>query len=218
VSEALGQAPLLPAPEAFGVRNASLERTLESGGTECLQRAQGNGGTAQFARSAELAHSGAASEHIAIAAPYVAAAELRITRDFGACALFVTEGNAYDLSLFYRADPERAVPTLRFVVHRLTSEHVWEQWTTGMPFPAASPGAWVLRTFTTLGVPAGTLALSFGLRQESVGGVSVDDFAIAPARSAVTAAVGDRVRPLGTQRSTAVDQWVVQRVSSRCTK
>jgi hypothetical protein len=38
----------------------------------------------------------------------------------------------------------------------------------------------VRRSFTTLAVPDGTLALSFGLRLQSAGGVSVDDFAIAP--------------------------------------
>jgi hypothetical protein len=51
-----------------------------------------------------------------------------------------------------------------------------------MPFAAASPGEWVRRSFTTPGVPDSTLALSFGLRLESVGAVSVDDLAIAPAR------------------------------------
>jgi hypothetical protein len=40
---------------------------------------------------------------------------------------------------------------------------------------------WVRRSFTTGAAPEGTIAISFGLRLESVGGVSVDDFEIAPA-------------------------------------
>jgi hypothetical protein len=163
----------------FALRNASLERTLASGNAECLQRAQGDGGTARFERSTELAHTGAASEHIDIVAPFVAAAELRIQRDFGACAPFATEGRAYELSLFYRADPGLPAPTLRILVYRLTSEHEWVQWTSSVAFAAASPGEWVQRSFTTLAVPEGTLALSFGLRLQSPGGVSVDDFSIA---------------------------------------
>jgi peptidoglycan/xylan/chitin deacetylase (PgdA/CDA1 family) len=181
VSDALDQA-VLPLPdEVFALRNASFERTLASGNTECLERAQGAGGTARFERSTELGHSGVASEHIEIDAPFVAAAEVRIQRDFGACAPFATRGRAYELSLFYRADPGAPAPTLRFVVHRLTGDHAWVQWTTGMPFAAASPGQWVRRSFTTPAVPDGTLALSFGLRLQSTGGVSVDDFAIAAA-------------------------------------
>jgi peptidoglycan/xylan/chitin deacetylase (PgdA/CDA1 family) len=181
VSDALGD-ELEPAPqEVFALRNPSLERTLASGNSECLQRAQGNGGTASFARSTGLAHSGTASERMQIAPPFAAAAELRIQRDFGACAPFATVGQAYALSLFYRADPGSPAPALRFVIHRLRSDLAWEQWTSSPPFTAASPGSWVQRSFTTVPIPEETIALSFGLRLQSAGGVSVDDFAIAPA-------------------------------------
>ncbi|HTV19526.1 MAG TPA: hypothetical protein VMG12_12660, partial [Polyangiaceae bacterium] len=181
VSAALGDSALPPAPEVFALRNPSLERTLEAGSTECLQRLQGGQGTARFARSTSVAHSGQASEHVAIAAPFVTSAELIVSRDFGACAHFASVGAAYDLALYYRADPDQPAPTLRFVVYRLTSDYQWVQFTIGMPFTAATPGSWVRRAFTTRAVPEGTLALSFGLRLESVGGVSVDDFEIAAA-------------------------------------
>lgn len=181
VSAALGDAALPEAPEVFSLRNPSLERTLSAGSTECLQRLQGGQGTARFDRSTSVAHSGQASEHVAIAAPYVTSAELIVARDYGACSHFATPGAAYDLALHYRADPDASAPTLRFVVYRLTDDYRWVQWTIGMPFGAASPGSWVRRSFTTGAVPAGTLAISFGLRLESVGGVSVDDFEIEPA-------------------------------------
>jgi hypothetical protein len=180
VSAALGDADLPAAPEVFSMRNPSLERTLAAGNTECLQRLQGSQGTARFARSTSVAHGGRASEHVEIPAPYVGSAELIVSRDFGACSHFVTPGAAYDLALHYRADPGATVPTLRFVVYRLTSDYRWVQWTIGMPFAAASPGSWVRRAFTTGAAPEGTVAISFGLRLESVGGVSVDDFEIAP--------------------------------------
>lgn len=181
VSAALGDADLPDAPEVFSMRNPSLERTLSAGNTECLQRLQGSQGTARFSRSTSVAHSGQASEHVEIPAPYVGSAELIVSRDFGACAHFASSGGAYDLALHYRADPGGSAPTLRFVVYRLTPDYRWVQWTIGLPFPAASPGSWVRRSFTTGAVPEGTIAISFGLRLESAGGVNVDDFEIAPA-------------------------------------
>jgi hypothetical protein len=180
VSGALGDPALTPALEAFGLRNASFERTLASGSTECAQDTQGTGGTAVLGRSTALAHSGVASERMEIVAPFVAPAEIRISRDFGACAPFATVGSAYDLGLYYRAEPGVA-PMLRFMTYRLTSDYVWQLWTSSEPFAALTPGEWVRQAFRTEPVPAGTIAFSFGLRLESVGAVNVDDFEGAPA-------------------------------------
>jgi peptidoglycan/xylan/chitin deacetylase (PgdA/CDA1 family) len=176
VSAALGATELLPAPEVFALRNPSLERALASGSTECIQDTQGSQGTATFARSTSLARSGVASERLEIAAPFVAPAEIRIVRDFGACSPFASAGRAYALSLHYRAEPAPVPPTLRFVTYRLTSDYTWEPWATSEPFVAATPGEWVRESFTTEPVPADTIAFSFGVRQESVGAINVDDF------------------------------------------
>jgi hypothetical protein len=182
VSAALGVTELSPLPpEAFAARNSSLERTLASGNTECIQRTQATGGSISFARSTELAHSGQASERMQILEPYVGPAEITIKRDYGACAIFAGENQPYQLSLYYRAEPDGPLPTLRFVVYRLTQGYVWQEWSIGRAAPARSPGRWVLRSFLTRPVPADTLALSFGLRQESAGAVQVDDFAVAAA-------------------------------------
>jgi peptidoglycan/xylan/chitin deacetylase (PgdA/CDA1 family) len=182
VSEALGDTEPRPlASEAYTLRNASLERTLASGSTECLQRTQASPGSASFGRSTEHARGGRASEYIQIADPYRAPAELRVARDFGACAIFASEGSAYQLSLHYRATPETALPTLRSVVYRLTHAYVWEPWMLGEPFAAESAGQWVRHAVVTAPVPAQTIALSFGLRQQSAGAVFVDDWAIGPA-------------------------------------
>jgi hypothetical protein len=182
VSTVLGDVELLPAPlEVFAARNGSLERTLASGNTECIQYSQGSGGTARFARSTEHSRTGLASEGMQISEPYVTPAEIRVTRDFGACAILATEGQGYHFTLYYRAAPEAAVPTLRFIVYRLTDGYVWEKLTMGQAFSALNPGQWIRRTFTTRAVPANTIALSFGLRLESAGAVHVDDFAVAPA-------------------------------------
>lgn len=173
VSGALGATAPSPALEVFALRNPSLERTLASGSTECAQATQGTGGTALLSRST-LARTGAASQRMEIAEPFAAAAEIRITRDFGACSPFASEGRAYDLGLHYRAEPGTA-PTLRFVTYRLTSDYVWQLWTTSEPFAALAPGEWVRHGFRTEPVPAGTVAFSFGLRLESAGAVNVDD-------------------------------------------
>ena len=185
VSGVLGETELSPAPaEVFAARNASLERTLASGNTECVQHLQGSQGTATFARSTELAHTGQASERMEIIEPYLSPAEILVTRDYGACSVFATEGQSYQLSLYYRADPDSASPLLRFVVYRLTRDYAWRQWTIGRSALAQTPGKWVWRTFTTRPVPPDTLALSFGLRQESAGAVNVDDFSVLAASPA----------------------------------
>jgi peptidoglycan/xylan/chitin deacetylase (PgdA/CDA1 family) len=181
VSEALGVTPEEPAGEVAALRNPSFERMLASGRTECSQLAQRSEGTAVSGRSTRFAHSGAASERLEIAEPFVAPAELRITRDFGACAQFTTEGQAYELALHYLADPELALPALRLVVHRLDVDYVWQQWVSGTTLEARDAGEWVRRSFITPPVPEGTLALSFGLRLESAGVVYLDDLEIAPA-------------------------------------
>jgi hypothetical protein len=179
VSEAMGKSELAPAPEVPGLRNASLERTLDSGGTECLQATMGDGSTAVFSRS-DIAHSGLSSARVAISAPYVAAAEFRVERDYGECSIFAAEGRSYALSLYYRAESQSPAPTLRFVSYRLTSDYVWERWTTGSAFSAQTPGSWVRLAFSTPAVPAGTIAISFGLRLESAGIINVDDFDAGP--------------------------------------
>lgn len=178
VSAAIGSTELAPAPEVPGLRNPSLERTLDSGETECIRRT-GASSRAVFRRS-PVAHGGQASEQLAISAPYEAPAEIGIERDFGECSVFASEGGAYDLSLYYRAEPELSLPVLRFVTYRLTTAYVWRQWETSEAFAARSAGSWVRRGFTTAAVPAGTIALSFGLRQESAGVIEVDDFDAAP--------------------------------------
>ena len=186
VSAALGDTTVAPAPEVFGLRNASLERTLSSGSTECVQATQGDGGTAILGRSTSIARSGVASERLEITEPYVAPAEVRVSRDFGACSPYVTEGRAYDLALHYQATVDEAAgdeaaPTLRFVTYRLTSDYVWETWSRGEPFSALTPGRWARHSVRTEPVPEGTIAISYGLRQESVGVLHVDDFEAAPA-------------------------------------
>ncbi|HEX2675298.1 MAG TPA: hypothetical protein VHM19_01630, partial [Polyangiales bacterium] len=119
-------------------------------------------------------------ERMEIPEPFVAPAEIRVSRDFGACAPFARSGLSYDLALYYRAEPNTN-PLLRMVSYRLTSDFTWEAWTRGEAFAAASPGEWVRQTLRTEPVPEDTIAFSFGLRLESAGAVNVDDFEGAPA-------------------------------------
>jgi peptidoglycan/xylan/chitin deacetylase (PgdA/CDA1 family) len=177
VSGVIGDLDLAPAPEVPGLRNASLERALGSGETECIRRTGASG--AVFSRS-ELANTGAASERLEVAGPFDGVAEIGVQRDFGECAIFASEGRSYDLSLHYRADPEGDPPTLRFATYRLSSDYLWLRWESGVDFTARSPGEWVRRSFTTSPVPSDTIAISFGLRQESAGAINVDDFDSVP--------------------------------------
>jgi len=178
VSRVIGVSELAPAPEVPGLRNPSLERALDSGATECIRRT-GESESAIFSRS-ELANEGLSSERLEIAAPFEAAAEIGVERDFGACSIFAQAGHAYQLSLHYRADPDGDPPTLRFVTYRLTADYEWVAWESGEDFSARSPGEWERLELTTAGVPEGTVAISFGLRQESAGAINVDDFDSVP--------------------------------------
>ena len=178
VSRAIGVSELAPAPAVAGLRNPSLERTLDSGATECIRRT-GESASAVFSRS-ELANEGVASERLEIAAPFEEAAEIGVERDFGACSIFAQPGQTYQLSLHYRAEPEGEPPTLRFVTYRLTSDYAWVAWESGAELSARSPGEWVRLELTTESVPEDTIAISFGLRQESAGAINVDDFDSVP--------------------------------------
>jgi peptidoglycan/xylan/chitin deacetylase (PgdA/CDA1 family) len=168
-----------PAREVPGLRNGSLERITDSGGTECLELV-GDAATAAFSRSG-LARTGSASERLELSEASDQPAELLVQRDFGECSIFVAEGSTYDLSLYYQADPRAALPTLSWIAYRLTSDYQWQRWVGGPAFTARSPGTWVRLPFATPAVPPGTIAISFGLRQESAGIVYVDDFESAPA-------------------------------------
>jgi len=181
VGAVMGSADLAPAPEVPGLRNASLERTTDTGATECLELT-GDDATAAFSRS-ELAHTGAASERLEISEANAQPAELLVQRDFGECSIFATEGGSYQLSLYYQADPRAPLPTLSWIAYRLTSDYQWQRWVGGPAFTARSPGTWVRLPFATPPVPPNTIAISFGLRQESAGVVYVDDFESAPTSS-----------------------------------
>jgi hypothetical protein len=179
VGAVIGSSGVAPAPEVPGLRNASLERTTDTGATECLELT-GDSATAAFSRS-ELAHTGAYSERLELSQGNAGPAEILVQRDFGECSIFVEEGGSYQLSLYYQADPQAAPPTLSWIAYRLTSDYQWRRWVGGPAFAARSPGTWVRLPFATPPVPANTIAISFGLRQESAGVVYVDDFESAPA-------------------------------------
>jgi hypothetical protein len=187
VSGALGERELTAPRAVFGLRNPSFERTLASGGSECAQDTQGSGGTASLGRSTSLAHTGLVSERMEIPEPFVAPAEIRVSRDFGACAPFAREGQVYDLALHYRAEPGSS-PKLRLLSYRLASDFTWQSWTRSASFTAQAPGEWVRQSLRTEPVPAGTIAFSFGLRLESAGAVNVDDFEATPAAPVTTSA------------------------------
>lgn len=172
VSDGIGSTELAPAPEVPGLRNASLERSLDSGETECIRRTGESG--ASFGRS-ELAHSGAASERVELEQAAEAPAELGLQRDFGECAIFASEGHRYQLSLHYRAEPADEPPTLRMILYRLSSDYEWLRWESGNAFTPPAPGEWVRLEATSSPVPPGTLAISFGLRIESPGALNIDD-------------------------------------------
>jgi peptidoglycan/xylan/chitin deacetylase (PgdA/CDA1 family) len=177
VSRVIGVSEPAPAAEVAGLRNPSLERTLDSGATECIRRT-GESASAVFSRS-ELANEGLASERLEIAT-FEEPAEIGVERDFGACSIFARADHSYQLSLHYRADPDGELPTLRFVTYRLTADYAWVPWESGEELSAREAGDWVRLEHTTEGVPEGTIAISFGLRQESAGAINVDDFDSVP--------------------------------------
>ncbi|MEQ1558980.1 MAG: Ig-like domain-containing protein [Methyloglobulus sp.] len=157
------------------VKNPSLEIDSDTNGiADCWQR--GGYGTNSYAwtrlNGAVNAHSGNFAESVQVTSFTSGDRKLVQLQDASTCAPVVTPGMRYALSGWYKA----TAPVGMTVFYR-SSAGVWTYWLTSPNFVAAN--SWAKASYTTLPVPAGATAVSFGLYLNKEGTLITDDYAMA---------------------------------------
>ncbi|HKS98959.1 MAG TPA: hypothetical protein VJT31_05450 [Rugosimonospora sp.] len=84
------------------------------------------------------------------------------------CAIPVTGGNRYALSLWYEASAPASIE-----VRLRGAAGIWYRWMNGSPLPPTT--TWLRAGFTTQPLPVGTTALSYGLRIPATASLTLDD-------------------------------------------
>lgn len=98
-----------------------------------------------------------------------------LTSDTPECALAVTEGATYDLSLWYTSDVPGSLTMFR------ETEAGWTYW--GDLGTQRASATWRRAAATTPPIPAGTQRIAFGLSIASDGTLVTDDYAFVPSSS-----------------------------------
>jgi hypothetical protein len=96
-------------------------------------------------------------------------AKLIPVMDSADCSPAVTVGRPYILGVSYKS----TAPTF-FTLYRQDSNGVWSYWMRSPPFAASD--TYIAVTWQSPPIPAGTVAVSFGLALGSVGSVTTDSY------------------------------------------
>jgi peptidoglycan/xylan/chitin deacetylase (PgdA/CDA1 family) len=163
-----GTAPA-PVTTALG-DNPSLEIASNGSLPDCYQFGSSGTNTATWTRTSD-AHTGSFAERVDVSAYTSGDRKLVTKQDTGTCSPTVTPGHTYTVGTWYKS-----TATARFVVYYRNSSGQWTYWATG-PTAAAS-STWTQATWTTAAVPAGAVALSFGLSIGQVGALTTDDYTL----------------------------------------
>jgi peptidoglycan/xylan/chitin deacetylase (PgdA/CDA1 family) len=149
--------------------NASVETDTGTGSTpDCWQ--EGGSGTSTYTWTrTSTAHSGNWAQNVTITAYTSGDRKLVTAQNSSACSPRVTPGSTYSLGAWY----ESTQPT-HIVAYYENASGSWVYWTQSPVFAASS--GWAPATWTTPAVPAGAVALSFGLNLGAVGSLTTDDY------------------------------------------
>jgi hypothetical protein len=152
--------------------NASVETDTGTGSTpDCWQEGGSGTSTYTWARTSS-AHSGSWAQNVTITAYTSGDRKLVTAQNSSACSPRVNPGSTYSLGAWY----ESSQPT-HIVAYYENSAGSWVYWTQSPVFAASSN--WAQATWTTPAVPAGAIALSFGLNLGAVGSLTTDDYTMA---------------------------------------
>jgi peptidoglycan/xylan/chitin deacetylase (PgdA/CDA1 family) len=163
----------LPAPAPPGVnalRNPSLETEGSGGFPQCWTGAGDGTNTVVWTRVTDAAD-GRYAEKLDITSRTDGDAKLIPIMDSANCSPTVTVGRPYVLGVSYKS----TAPTF-FTVHRQDANGAWSPWTRSPPFAASD--TYVAVSWRSPPVPAGTVAVSFGLTLDSVGSVTTDNYSL----------------------------------------
>lgn len=172
----LGVPPPPPPPPPPGtLLNASLEQDANGDGVPDCWTPAGYGTNSFSFQRVSPGHTGSVAEQLTMTARTSGDRKLLPTMDkgtaAGGCAPTVTAGTTYKVSAWYTS----TAPT-SFVTYYLDANGVWQYWQTSPGY--APTGTWTQVSFTTLPVPAGATAISFGLQLSSPGVLTTDDYGL----------------------------------------
>ena len=148
--------------------NASLEASANGSTPDCWQL--GGTGTNSFswARTSN-ARSGSWGETVTITAYTSGDRKLVTAQGTSACSPRVSPGSSYALGGWYESNQPA-----RIVVYYQNSSGSWIFWTQSPQFAAS--GTWAQAAWATPAVPAGAIAVSFGINLAAVGSLTTDDY------------------------------------------
>jgi peptidoglycan/xylan/chitin deacetylase (PgdA/CDA1 family) len=165
--------PALPPPAPPGVnalRNPSLETDGSGGFPQCWTGAGYGTNTVVWTRVIDAAE-GRHAEKLDMTSRTDGDAKLIPIMDSANCSPTVTVGRPYVLGVSYKS----TAPTY-FTLQRQDAHGAWSYWTRSPPFAASD--TYVAVTWQSPPVPAGTVAVSFGLTLDSVGSVTTDSYSL----------------------------------------
>jgi peptidoglycan/xylan/chitin deacetylase (PgdA/CDA1 family) len=176
--------PAAPAPVTTGnlIKNPGLETAgpAAAGPPQCWA-ARGYGINTRTFTTVSPGHTGVAAEQM-IVTPYTGGdGKLLPTLDLGECAPHAVPGHTYTMKAWYQS----SVPT-RFELFYRTGLGTWNYWTISPQAPAAT--AWTQATWTSPPAPAGTSAISMGLKLDSPGTITTDDYELTDTASVAAGA------------------------------
>jgi hypothetical protein len=164
--------PSLPTEPFNLVQNYSLEAGSGTVPT-CFQLGASGTNTASWARTTD-AHVGEWAQRVDVSA-YTSGDRKLVQKLDATCAPAVTAGQSYRASVWYKGSWSGSAHSA-FVTFYRDASGVWRYWQTGPSLLASA--SWTQATFTTLPVPAGATAVSFGLALVGAGNLTTDDYAL----------------------------------------
>ncbi|WP_158501993.1 polysaccharide deacetylase family protein [Vitiosangium sp. GDMCC 1.1324] len=163
-----------PSPGGQILKNPSLESDSNGDGTpDCWQRGGFGTNTFTWTRTSD-AHSGSWAQQVRITNITSGDRKLITLQDSGTCAPATTAGHRYHISAWYKA-----TTPVRFKAYVRNSSGAWDFWAQGPLLPAVS--SYTQAEWTTPPAPTDARALSVGLSIDTVGTLTMDDFALADA-------------------------------------
>lgn len=165
--------PALPPPAPPGVnalKNASLETPGADGFPQCWMGTGFGTNTPTWTRVTDAAD-GTYAQRLDITSLTDGDAKMIPTFDSTNCAPTVTVAHPYTLAASYKSD----APTF-FTLYRQDTTGTWSYWTQSPVFPASA--GYATASWVSPAVPAGTVAVSFGLTLNTVGSLTTDNYSL----------------------------------------
>jgi peptidoglycan/xylan/chitin deacetylase (PgdA/CDA1 family) len=151
--------------------NASLE--TDTSGTvtpDCWQLGGTGTNTYTWSRNSS-AHTGSWAQTVTVSSYTSGDRKLVTSQGANACSPRITPGSTYSLGAWYES-----TQTAHIVAYYQNAAGSWVYWTQSPAFAASA--SWAQATWTTPAVPAGAVAVSFGVNIAATGTLTTDDYSM----------------------------------------